>query len=252
MDPRVMSLGRNSNAPIQPLLNLVQEYEAAGWLNGKQAYEFTSLLQKNPELHDYVATQIQKIAAHARVAKPLAKHVAAPKEDPPANTKPASVDRNHQPLSTTSSAMGEPTKPKPRLHLSLETTTTTTTQPAAPLALEPAELSTVLSSDDDNHNGQTYQRLFAEMCFFARLGFVQPPSCLHCTYREGMEQQAPSLTCARWVVWRKNADVLLHPDKLTDNIMLFQCHAVRQLLQGKSVEGYQWDTKQKQLIVQQE
>jgi hypothetical protein len=139
--------------------------------------------------------------------------------------------------------MDESAKPRPRLHLSLETTTQ---RAAAPLALEPSELSNVLSSDD---NDQTYRRLFAEMCFFARLGFVQPPSCLHCTHREGMEQQAPSLSCARWVVWRKNADVLLHPDKLTDNIMLFQCHAVRQLLQGKSVEG---DTKQKQLIVQQE
>jgi hypothetical protein len=237
-----MSLGRNRNTPIQPLLNLVQEYEAAGWLNGKQAYEFTSLLQKNPELHDYVATQIQKIAANAAgAAKPLASNLVAPK-DPPANTKPASF-RN---TSSTASVMDESAKPRPRLHLSLETTTQ---RAAAPLALEPSELSNVLSSDD---NDQTYRRLFAEMCFFARLGFVQPPSCLHCTYREGMEQQAPSLTCARWVVWRKNADVLVHPDKLTDNIILFQCHAVPQLLQGKSMEGYQWDTKQKQLIVQQE
>jgi hypothetical protein len=80
-----MSLGRNRNTPIQPLLNLVQEYEAAGWLNGKQDYEFTSLLQKNPELHDYMATQIQKIAANAAgAAKPLASNLLAPK-DPPVN-----------------------------------------------------------------------------------------------------------------------------------------------------------------------
>jgi hypothetical protein len=64
------------------------------------------------------------------------------------------------------------------------------------------------------------QQLFVEMCFFARLGFVQPPCCLQCTYKESILEKhlrsqhninpdgilvQPNRNCQRWVAWRKDA-----------------------------------------------
>jgi hypothetical protein len=127
------------------------------------------------------------------------------------------------------------------------------------------------------------QNLFVEMCFFARLGFVQPPSCLQCTYKESLSENlrkatssavfsnsCPILNCQRWVVWRKDAGAdtistsvtanidgiesprsttsMLRPDTLEANIIFIRCHAVRSLLKGIEVEGRQWDRSTKRLI----
>lgn len=90
--------------------------------------------------------------------------------------------------------------------------------------------------------------LFVETCFFARLGFVQPPCCMQCTYREAMEGAAPNTRCGRWVVWRKDATKVLHPKSLLANTMSIKCHTARRLLGGERVEGYQWESKQKLLV----
>ena len=90
--------------------------------------------------------------------------------------------------------------------------------------------------------------LFVEMAFFARLGFIQPPSCLHCVYRESMEKTSPNLRCERYVPWRKNANVPIHPHELDGNIILVQCHAARSLVEGKGVQTYHWDKIKRQLI----
>lgn len=96
---------------------------------------------------------------------------------------------------------------------------------------------------------QQLQELFVEMCFFARLGFVQPPCCLQCTYRESIPKKAPKTDCQRWVVWRKDAKKVLHPNRLDGNILVIKCHVARSLLSGENVDGREWDTERKQVVV---
>ena len=100
---------------------------------------------------------------------------------------------------------------------------------------------------------QQLQKLFVEMCFFARLGYVQPPCCLRCTYRCTQHRQTTAAPdCPRWVVWRKNAKTLLDPDCLDGNIVIVQCQAAQQLLRGKVVEGRKWDAAYKTVVAAQE
>lgn len=118
--------------------------------------------------------------------------------------------------------------------------TTTTTTTTTGTILEPSDLQV----RDENY----LQELFCEMCFFARLGFVQPPSCLQCVYKESIQGIAADPNCARFVVWRKNARALLHPQQLEENIVLVECKAVRSLLEGKTVDAHQWDKDKRQLL----
>jgi hypothetical protein len=92
------------------------------------------------------------------------------------------------------------------------------------------------------------EELFVETCFFARLGFVQPPSCLKCAYRESIKGDTANSKCSKWVVWRRDANYIIHPNYLTENSLLVQCHAARELLAGKSVESHQWDATKKALL----
>ena len=242
-----MSSGTVKNRQQQSsLIDLVQEYEAAGWLSGKQAHEYSRLLQKHPESQEYVAKEIQKAVANKKKEVASSSSAAAPAIAAAVKVKPilhSKTDDHQHVNSRQHGIIWEDDSTKKKLLFE---------QGAAwiPICLEPSELKSVLKDDDK------VKELFAEMCFFARLGFVQPPSCLRCTYKEGMMEQQDTAAhakmnpppCQRWVVWRKNADLLLHPDTLGDNIVIFQCHAVRKLLIGKQVEGCIWDTNQKQLV----
>jgi hypothetical protein len=116
--------------------------------------------------------------------------------------------------------------------------------------VEPHQLETDLSPTQ-------LSELFVEMSFFARLGFVQPPCCLQCTYRESINRNKeaaamiPNNThCGRWVVWRRNAKRMLHPHDLDNgNLVVVRCRVARQLLAGKVVPGgYKWDKELQQLI----
>lgn len=84
------------------------------------------------------------------------------------------------------------------------------------------------------------QELFVEMCFFARLGYVQPPCCLRCTYREALKDGNAQSQCPRWVIWRKDTTQLLHPHQLEGNMLMVQCRAAGRLLAGKNIDGYAW------------
>jgi hypothetical protein len=95
---------------------------------------------------------------------------------------------------------------------------------------------------------QELETLFVEMCFFARLGFVQPPCCLKCVYAESMEKQAVDMNCQRYVVWRLNAKTLLHPGRLDENLVLVKCCAARKLIAGECVESREWDAMKRQLV----
>ena len=112
------------------------------------------------------------------------------------------------------------------------------------LILEPKDLyqRNILSNEET-------QELFVDMCFYARLGFVQPPCCLLCTYQESMEGASPNKTCTRWVIWRRNAETALHPHQLDGNILVTKCHVAQALLQGETVGGYDWDTDSKKVVL---
>lgn len=148
------------------------------------------------------------------------------------------------------------------------------------------EINDLQSNNNHNNNNiiggvPRVQELFVEMCFFARLGFIQPPCCLQCTYNESIKKQIDqSKTCHRWVIWRKDAGIintpmalseednnnnnntlqttsstllkttLLRPDTLDGNIILIKCHAVKQLLNGNIVNGRLWDRNIKKLVSQ--
>jgi hypothetical protein len=65
-----------------------------------------------------------------------------------------------------------------------------------------------------------------------------------------MKQDNPNMHCGRWVVWRRNAKLELHPSQLDGNLVVVKCTVARQLLEGKSVQGgYKWDKELEQLIL---
>mmetsp|Transcript_16958 Transcript_16958/g.37049 ORF Transcript_16958/g.37049 Transcript_16958/m.37049 type:complete len:324 (+) Transcript_16958:148-1119(+) len=113
----------------------------------------------------------------------------------------------------------------------------------APTIVAPKDLSNVLSED-------AVSEIFVETCFFARLGFVQPPSCMACTYKEALKGNIPNLQCQNWVIWRRNANKIFDPSNNIDigeNAIVVQCRSARKLLSGKTVEHYQWDERGKAL-----
>jgi hypothetical protein len=73
--------------------------------------------------------------------------------------------------------------------------------------------------------------LFVETCFFARLAFIQPPCCMQCTYREPLQKGTPNARCGRWVIWRRDATKVLHPNQMDENTVAIKCHAVQELEQ---------------------
>lgn len=102
------------------------------------------------------------------------------------------------------------------------------------------------------------ESLFVEMCFFARLGFVQPPCCLQCAFNEsrgvhsshsvdGKLQNINSNKCTKLVVWRFNAGTVFHPGKLEKNVVLVTCHTAQAWLRGEAVLNLWWDPKSKRL-----
>lgn len=90
----------------------------------------------------------------------------------------------------------------------------------------------------------TIDAIFAEMCLFARLGHHQPPCCLPCGYYK----RSNNTQCNGWVVWRKDAQRLLHPDSIGENIVILTCCGARRLLNGGVVDGRRWDIEEKQLV----
>jgi hypothetical protein len=91
------------------------------------------------------------------------------------------------------------------------------------------------------------QELLVSMCFFARLAVIQPPCCLECAYHH---QTRHNETCTGWVVWRKDAKQLAHPDTLGSNIVMVPCWIAQRLTasghMATTIGGWTWDTVTKQ------
>lgn len=107
-------------------------------------------------------------------------------------------------------------------------------------------------------NQEQMETLFVEMCFFARLGYHQPPMCLHCAYREGgipggegacsKRSKGADKNCSRLVLWRKDAAVPLHPDKLRSNATIVTCRTARAWMRGETVSSLKWDRDAQRLV----
>jgi hypothetical protein len=178
------------------------------------------------------------------------------------NTTPTS-------LSSSSSSVAATSTTSSTLYNNVQNNNSSISKPQ--FILEPSDLWTGAVRFDP----QQIQELFVEMCFFARLGFVQPPCCLQCTYRD-CNDTSPTPTnnqqqhhrhhhpvatssnsnnkhhntarsCQRWVVWRKDANTLLHPNLLDGNVLIVQCQAAQRLLAGHQVDGCYWDAENKQV-----
>eukprot|EP00977_Amphora_coffeiformis_P007367 scaffold1595_cov171-Amphora_coffeaeformis.AAC.8 len=105
----------------------------------------------------------------------------------------------------------------------------------------------VMDVQDASVGEEQMQELFVEMCFFARLGYVQPPCCLRCTYREALKDGNVQSQCPRWVIWRKDTNQLLHPNQMEGNLLIVQCRAAGRLLAGKTIEGFAWSAEQQEV-----
>mmetsp|Transcript_3138 Transcript_3138/g.4180 ORF Transcript_3138/g.4180 Transcript_3138/m.4180 type:complete len:222 (-) Transcript_3138:34-699(-) len=110
-----------------------------------------------------------------------------------------------------------------------------------------------LSDISGNMNHEEAQNLFTELCVFSRMGMVNPTSCLYCVYKKSQVEdatfnQSKSEQCNNRVLWRKNANIPLHPEKLSDNLLILSCSTAKRLLSGKVVQDMKWDKKLHQVI----
>ena len=101
--------------------------------------------------------------------------------------------------------------------------------------------------------------LFVEMCFFARLGFLQPPCCLKCSFLTSLSSQekkrerlSTTQQCNRWVVWRQDASVVLSRKSLKGNLLLVRCNAAQELVMGQPVTSlkttWRWDSSTQRMM----
>jgi len=211
---------------IALLLDRVSEYERQGRLTAKQSRDYQRLLRRNPETAHFVAQELRRM--------PTTEVDAAP----PAAAATTSQNSNHA-------------QPPPQ---EKQQPTSSEQQQQEPSILwnDPPAIQQHISSDT------ALQELFVEMCFFARLGLVQPPCCLPCAYAEAREPHAQNNDCCNnWVIWRRDANLPLHPETLGDNLVFVRCHAVRRLLSAASasddppqplVEGCFFDARQRRLL----
>ena len=101
------------------------------------------------------------------------------------------------------------------------------------------------------------QDLFVEMCFYARLRFLQPPCCLYCSYKKSKGSKVAAKddnrSCRRLVIWREDATKVLCKNKLAGNLLLVQCQHAQNLLRGHSLSTsdsiWSWDPLQQKVIV---
>ena len=102
------------------------------------------------------------------------------------------------------------------------------------------------ASHDDNGReetaSQTAEDIFVGTCFFARLGFLQPPSCVRCAHHAAMKGSAASKEeCHDLVAWRIDAKTELHPEELDGNVVFLA------LVDGKMCPSVRWDARKKRL-----
>ncbi len=98
-------------------------------------------------------------------------------------------------------------------------------------------------------------RLFTEMCVFARMSFLQPPSCLHCAFKQSQEKDKDgekatrNKYCQNLVVWRRNAKERICSESLDSNIFFVSCSTAQALMRSKTVQGFTWDKESQRVNI---
>lgn len=95
---------------------------------------------------------------------------------------------------------------------------------SSPTKLHPSKLSR-----------QDSERVFVEMCVFARLGYLQPPSCLRCAFDEAIHKKVVD-SCDNVIAWRKDTSVKLHSDQMENAISFVKCHSAKKWSMGQTLE----------------
>ena len=210
---------------LDDLRERVSLYQSKGWLSQQEHRKNSEMLEMasfSKENHDHITPQVESELDELE----------AKMNGTRGHTMPSRfLGRKQNPVES-SSAM----KAKPLNVLSSRSSNQRST-----FIVDPKEIQRFLSP-------KKIANLFVETCFFARLGFVQPPCCLQCTYRESMKEAEPLRSCSRWVIWRKDAKTILHPHHLAENAVAVQCHAARKLLAGELVDSHKWDKQGKVLL----
>jgi hypothetical protein len=97
---------------------------------------------------------------------------------------------------------------------------------------EQQQQATEEAEEDDSSSSRHLSELFITMCFFARLGFIQPPCCLQCAYHAATTTADDKKSshnnnnndtttgvsiseCYNLIPWRIDTSILLHPSQLT-------------------------------------
>ena len=248
------------------LLELCEQYHIAGWLSTHEYEYFRQEIQrirKSPgagSSHhmEMLARLIQQSISTAQQVKNQE------------SQRPAINDDITQPNNK-------------RMSIKASNTTTSSDNPTNWMIYTPSEFQTHVVAKDKNST-INIKELFVEMCFYARLGYIQPPCCLRCTYSECYNASSPleerddddndeppripvkkvlnqkkqHHTCQRYVVWRKDTNIVLHPDTIASNILVLPCALVRQLLsttdvpkviQDSQATTYQYDPIHKSMTV---
>jgi hypothetical protein len=97
------------------------------------------------------------------------------------------------------------------------------------------------------------ENLFIDMSFYARLGFLQAPSCLKCAYRDAhagtdYRESIAAKGCGGLLLWRKDTALPIHPDNMQSNSVVITCQTAKAFMRGESVAGVHWDKDSQKLV----
>lgn len=232
------SRGTDKSGPshdhVASLKKRVSTFQSKGWLSQQEHRKYMALLSTGP------AAKENSSGVKDHVLKELEKELNTLEYKMTGGKKQSTFSRLAESANRTTSGF----------HMFTQSRSTTPFAPITNQAInERLDQSIVLPKFLSKElNEDQISELFVETCFFARLGFVQPPCCMQCTYRESMKEAIPNTKCTRWVIWRRDANHVLHPHHLCDNAIAVRCHTARKLLAGKTVGSYRWDKYSKKLI----
>jgi hypothetical protein len=253
------------------LVQRLAEYEAIGRISRRDHGAYQRVLAKHASsayIVDEITKELDKIAQRARAMEKIAASASTNTTADQSEEEEALVPLSilHKAVSNNSSSSSRRGKENAaaaqrKFHVSWEDQAAVTKEEAHDNDVDGTHRSIMEPSDIWKGQAlldeQELQELFVEMCFFARLGFVQPPCCLQCTYRESIMSsrptkktttRPPNKNCQRLVVWRRNAETILHPTELDGNLLIVTCQTARRLLAGETVEERVWDTELKQVV----
>lgn len=96
------------------------------------------------------------------------------------------------------------------------------------------------------------ERVFVEMCVFARLGFLQPPSCVRCVYNSVLkgnlsENDVDQVPCERIIAWRKDANKKIDSENMKGTLTFVKCHDAKKWANGHAADNMRWDQVMKKL-----